>query len=359
MLQIRLTLIFGIFLILNACVILTPSFVESDWAVLSPTNVSDLNLIDHLKLSTSEIRCYQTVWSPDGKFLAVSSSKGVFLVDSTTLQVTSILEEGQNVVSVAISPNGKSLALAILQGEWGADICGMTIVSVFDVFSQTVVKTLKFSECDRATFLAFAQNGDELVVVLSDLEVNRIQIWNTITWDLKRDIRVGAGVLWNASPDNSKLTFSPVGLGITFIDIESGDKTYYEGSHTSSKAISLNELFALGSFSLIENNSYLQVGNVTTFDEIWSVELTNECIRISSTTFAPHNSLIATGCSSDWKGVEGSIRLYNSSTGDVLVEVPGNFLLNHGLAFSPKGNILAVTSPTGEVFFWGVPADPR
>ncbi len=363
MLKIHPALIFSAYLFLNACgasttsstptTVSTLAFTESNWAVISPENVSTLQLIAHLAPDASGEQPYQIVWAPNGKLLAVASSTGVYLYDVTTLQLTAIFEKGQNVVGVSFAPDSQQLALARLDGEWGADICGTTVVNMWGVSTRALLKTLKFNECDSATFLTFAQGGRELVVIFGELEANRIQIWDAVTWRLERNLNTGAGGPWNVSPDASTLMFSPFGDGVAFVDLSSGDKTYYGGLHTSSKAMSSNGLFALGSF--IGMDSYLEVSDVATTEKIWSVRLNSECVRISSVTFTPGNQVLAIGCSIDWKGESGTIRLYNSSTGYFLAELDGEFIPDKGLAFSPDGRVLVSSGADGSVLFWGVP----
>ena len=84
MLKVHPALIFSAYLLLNACgastpsptpttvTVSTPAFPESNWAVISPENVSTLQLIAHLAPDASGERPYQIIWAPNGTLLAVA-----------------------------------------------------------------------------------------------------------------------------------------------------------------------------------------------------------------------------------------------------------------------------------------------
>ena len=51
------------------------------------------------------------LWSPDGNFFAVATSRGVYLRDGASYEELRFIDMGKNVVSMAFSPDGRELAL--------------------------------------------------------------------------------------------------------------------------------------------------------------------------------------------------------------------------------------------------------
>lgn len=107
-------------------------------------NIVLFDAVKHVKLreislgKAGEIKPMGLALSPDAKHLYVSTGRGkqVFVVDTTTNQVTGSFEVGQRPWGIAVSPDGKTLFTA--NGP-------SNDVSVIDVASRTVAKKVKLT----------------------------------------------------------------------------------------------------------------------------------------------------------------------------------------------------------------------
>jgi hypothetical protein len=87
---------------------------SSQLQTISPTNAHNMTQLWQLGLGTAR----QASWSPDGSFLAVASSVGVWVYDSQDLNSAPHLLESQGALTtIAFSSNGLMLASGAVDGK--------------------------------------------------------------------------------------------------------------------------------------------------------------------------------------------------------------------------------------------------
>ena len=129
-------------------------------------------------------------WSPDGRTLAAATRNGIILFDAATHSRTHLLSEGENIGSVAFSPDGTRLAC----------VCGDGLIKLWDVTSGSQLKTVVG---DRSFFTSVVFNPNGIQLAAGDHN-GRIMLW---------DARADRLVFTLAGPlgDVQALSFSPDG----------------------------------------------------------------------------------------------------------------------------------------------------
>ncbi len=117
----------------------------------------------------------QVAWSPDGRMLAVVSSIGVYLYDSTTLGQPQFLESDVYVISVTFSPDGKLLAAGGAEGT----------IKLWDMASGQEILTLHRDTPQLIEHVTFSPDGKLLAAWESTSErfelVGRVTVWDVTT----------------------------------------------------------------------------------------------------------------------------------------------------------------------------------
>lgn len=85
------------------------STIAPDAKILSPANALDMKRIHRFGTG----KAYDIKWSPNGKYLALATAVGVFLYDSQTFEDVRLIDVNDAIESMAFSPDGLVLAIAI------------------------------------------------------------------------------------------------------------------------------------------------------------------------------------------------------------------------------------------------------
>lgn len=135
-------------------------------------------------------------FSPDGSQLAVRRSQGVQFFDLLTGQEAASIEAPRNILSVALSPDGETLA-------WTLDDNNIQLVQIADA---TIRSTL-VAHPDPVFDLRFSPTGSELFSASHD---GTVRVWDTATGTLLPPFEVGLEVLGiGVSPDGALLGVVP------------------------------------------------------------------------------------------------------------------------------------------------------
>src|SRR5262249_26376908 len=94
-----------------------PTSVFSTFPILSPTNASHIQEIARFSKGIVQ----QTIWFPDNKHIAVSTTVGVYIYDVTTGKELSYFETGAS-PHIALSSDGKLLAAGAGTSIWLWDV---------------------------------------------------------------------------------------------------------------------------------------------------------------------------------------------------------------------------------------------
>jgi len=72
---------------------------------------------------------------------------------------------------------------------------------------------------------------------------------------------------------------------------------------------------------------------------------------VVSIAFSPNNLILATG------SFDGTLRLWEATTGKLLLETKEHYAEIQRLAFTPDGTILVTGSQDGTIRMWGIPSE--
>jgi len=93
----------------------------------------------------------QVIWSADGKSFAVGSSIGIYLYDAETFEEINFLASSSEVMTIAYSPDGTTLASGFYDGT----------VKIWDVANGSEVRTLD-GHTNYVTIVAYSPDGNIL-----------------------------------------------------------------------------------------------------------------------------------------------------------------------------------------------------
>jgi WD40 repeat protein len=239
--------------------------------------------------------------SPDGKTLAGTARKGLWLTDIASGRQR-LLKTGTFTVAgpLALSPDGKLLAAANSGGE----------VALLDLVRDKVVHLLRIS-APKAAWLGFSPNSKRLIVPAT----------------------------WRNRPPTA----------VHLFDVGTGKEVGRLEGHKSS----------IDCAALSADGKLLATGaGITGEVRLWDMRTRKEVRRyhvpcVGALAFSPSGKILATA---DGPDVVELVHLRDVATGKVLAEmhVPGSVVAS--LAFSPDGRTLAAAAHAGVVGLWRVPS---
>ena len=273
------------------------------------------------------------VWSRDGKYLYIGTfDKGVAIYDVVNKKIFATVGNKTNISSLAISPNGKILAVGIandgsvrlwaienIRPEYevtifpahgdkvfGYDVLGLAFspdgklvascgfdgkVIVWDVATGKMIK--KFDVRDSVFEVVFSPDGKTLIAGLSVHE--EFRIWDTDTWELLNTFP--ADQVWDLaiSSDGSKMISAGGGIHEANLwDVRTGKLLFNFQKETSgfAEAVSYDpngKLVALG-----DGYGYVFFWETSTGKLIKEFHIDAEHSSISALAFNPDGTKIAT-----------------------------------------------------------------
>ena len=254
----------------------------------------------------------------------------------------------RDVVSVAFSPDGKTLA----SGSWD------NTIKLWKVEDGTLIHTLTGHLADVVTSVAFSPDGKTLA---SGDDTSSIKLWKVEDGTEIRSLTASTGVTSVAfSPDGKMLASgSDYGHPIQLWNVENGTEIRSLTGHSGSAR----------SVTFSPDGKTLASGSVDSTIKLWNVEdgteirsFTGHSSRpVTSVAFSPDGKTLASGSDDQtiklWKVEDGedirTIKLWKVEYG----EKP-DFFDNSGrvrsVAFSPDGKTLASGSWDNKVKLWKV-----
>jgi predicted NACHT family NTPase len=251
--------------------------------------------------------------------------EGAKIVDCVFTRILS------NVLSVALSPDGKLLATADTSGA----VCLWEITGGKEIFNlqghSNWVSSVAFSPCGDA----FASGSFD----------KTIKLWNTHDGGCLK-------VFQGHTNRIRSIAFSPRGA---LIASASSDKTVRLWDMTTGECVKifLGHVDGVRSVSFSSQENLLASGSHDTTIRLWNI-LTGECLRIlkghtqhvCSVAFSPNGNILASG--SD----DQTIRLWDVQTGECINVLDNHTRMVSSLAFNTAGNLLFSSSSDKTVRVW-------
>jgi WD40 repeat protein len=270
--------------------------------VLSPTNAGSVVQLSQLNLSDVT----QAVYSSDGMWLVVATSRGVAFYDALTMAAVRTLKTGPS-DTLALSPNGETLAT-----------------------SQSV------------TDLAFSPDGTMLATASLD---RRVRLWRTEDADLHTWFTHFGGVHSLAySPDGGFLA-TGTSLGLSVWRLADSTRLQIPAMNTNRA----NRMVFSPDGALL---AVATEGGAVWLRRMYGqgewLTLTRHARSVRDVVFSPDGALLASA--SD----DGTIRLWQTRDGAPIHTLLGHNAPVTALAFHPDGTALLSGSADGSVRLWGL-----
>jgi len=254
----------------------------------------------------------EIVFSPDGKYLAVASSIGVFLLDPLNLTEIYFFKQrapigGENwIASIAFSPDSSVLAM-------GSDY---NTIKLLDVKSRKEIGILGpwKNQCHWVISLAFSPDGSLLASGVKSLfgKDSTIKLW-----DVKG--RTNIATLEGHTSSVNSVAFSPDG-GVLASTYLKGISLWDVKSHEE-----------IDRFGISSNSDFCSIA------------------------FSPDGSILASGCYGVSHGHPMSIiYLWDVKSHKEIATLEGHSDTVYSIAFSPDGDILASGSGDYTIKLWDV-----
>jgi len=319
-------------LIITTILLIAFSFPNPSTAFQSSTD-GGIRIIT-LSSSGSDI-ANSVAYSPDGNWLAVGVSSGIFIFDSQTLIEKRFISTGVWVRCVTFSPDGSTVAAGLFDGTarfWRlADGQEIRQFTGHDGWVRSV---------------AFTSDG---VLFATAADDDAVRIWDAASGALKLSIPNLPGVRVLAlSPDGQTLA---AGLQDTSIQL----RTVTDGNLL--KTLTGHKDW-VRSLAFSPDSKTLASGAFDATAILWDVasgapkfSLTDHQSSVLSVSFSPDGNTLASA------SVDSTVKLWNVDDGNLLRTLVGHADFVYSVVFSPDGKTIASGSSDNSVRLWDL-GDP-
>ncbi|MXV74301.1 sigma-70 family RNA polymerase sigma factor [Candidatus Poribacteria bacterium] len=287
------------------------------------------------RLGKGQIRAI--TYSPDGRRLGVASSIGIWLYDTHSGQALDLLTTHTDWVnSVAFSADGKTLASGSKDG----------IIHLWDAQTGILRQSL-IGHTGGVASVLFSADGKTLVSGSKD---NTIRLWDTQTGELQNTLKGHTNEVFSVvfGPNGKTLASGSKDNTIRFWDAQTGELQ--------------NTLTLIGHKGEIWEMAFSPDGKtLATWSwewespiHLWDVEtgarlhnfVGEARDNVNSMAFSPDGNTLASPLDN------GTIRLWNTQTGELSRILIGHTYHVSCVAFSPDGEMLASGSYDGTLRLW-------
>ncbi len=301
--------------------------VGSSSEAISAENIGQVKVVNRLyKVTVNGI-----AFSPDGKWLAVASRKGVYLYDAETLEQVRYLETRGWIASMALSPDEPVLA----SGLWN------NMIIVWDPDSGVHLRTLE-GHGNSITSIAFSPDGRWL----ASGSYETVMLWDVRSGERLRRMEGHRGWVLSVafSPDGNWLASGSYAT-VMLWDALSGERLRsleeHDGQVLSVAFSPHGRLLASASW-----DHTVLVWDVHNGGSLHTLEGHNNWVW--SVAFSPDGRLLASG---SW---DNKVMVWDVDSGKCLRTLKGHSEGVKNIAFSPEGRWLASGSWDGTIVLWGI-----
>ena len=304
----------------------SPSPISPSGSIISVENAAMVSQIELLDSDQGR----EIIWSPDGKWLAIANYH-IDIYDGKTLEPIYTIETLQWPKHLVFSPNSSLLLAGDYEGLYGWNMDG---------FAQILSKP----EVGSVESLAISPDGKTLATASGQA----VKLWDMESWTVLYTLPAGSVTVVAFSPDGHTVAAGGgmAGTEIIVWNAESGQELYTLTGHTNLiQSITFSpdgQILASGSIDekiwLWNINSGLQIR-----------VLSGHTNHVTSLAFSPDGQILA---SASW---DLTVRLWNVVNGQELNSLYGHSNWLYSVAFSPDGAIVASGGSDQEVRLWGLP----
>jgi WD40 repeat protein len=279
------------------------------------------NLPDGAIARLGKGRVSEVAFSPDGKFLAVATSIGIWLYDTRTLEELALLTgHTSGVNSVSFSPDGRTLASG----------SGDDTVKLWSVSERKEIATLKGHSWDVLS-VSFSPDGS---VLASGSEDGTVKLWSVSE---RKEIATFKGKGRPEKPEERVASIP---------DMEAALRALLSGHSEHTGRVCLVSFSPYG--SMLASGSW--DGTV----KLWSVSERKEIATFNtgivlSVSFSPDGRVFASG-----RSYGGIVKLWSVSERKEIATFKGHTSEVTSVSLSPDGSVLASGSMDGTVKLWSV-----
>lgn len=288
-------------------------------------------------------------FSPDGETLAAASGGDSLTVSLWRIsdgQVVQLLEDTGSgsdwtELDVAFSPEGQNLAV---RGDFWDPSSGERLTDLEQNLQALAPPYW-------ASSVAFSPDRETLATGYLD---GQILLWDVNTGRPQRKLQGFSG-------DVAGLAFSPDGrilaalytypdFTVQFWQVADGKRlNALSGSYFTRMALSpdgqhLATISVKEEYEAFGSPGFVQMWRIADGEKLLELDINDA----TSLTFSPDGQILATG------STDGSVRLWQVTSGEMLADLPGHTGLVADLVFAPDGEQLASASHDGTLILWGI-----
>jgi WD40 repeat protein len=309
----------------------TSPFSDSPQPSLTPAKISEISLINTLQGHSKEV--YSVAISPDGKTLASGSYDTTIKLWNlaTGEQIRTLKGHSKGVAEVAISPNSKTLA----------SISWDTTIKLWNLATGEQIRTLKGHS---SPVLSVAISPDGKILASGSYDTT-IKLWNLATGEQIRTLTGhSSSVLSIAfSPDGKILASGSNDNTIKLWNLATGEQirtlTGYSQGVTGVAISPDGKILASGSY-----DKTIKLWNLATAEQIYT--LTGHSDQVWSVAISPDGKTLVSGSG------DKTIKQWNLATGKEIRTLIGHSSTALSVAFSPDGKTLVSGSGDKTIKIW-------
>jgi WD40 repeat protein len=282
------------------------------------------SVADRKKLFTAKNPSADTAISPDGRMFAAHNGSQLVTYDTATFTERARFPVGLS-LNLAYSPDGALISTTTDNN-----------VEVYRVSDGAKVATLT-GHTDQVTSSAFNHRGSLLASTAQD---GTVRLWETQGWTAVRTLSTTDGPLNSVafSPNGRLVVAGGVGKGVVAWDPTNGNSRgrYVTGTATFSVAITA------------DGHTMLSTGadGVVTHWTLSRTVLGTRDNAVLAVAFQPGGELLG------MVSGNGSVQLWDHTTGELVRELSGHTGDVSDLAFNADGSRLATVGRDGQVILW-------